>query len=116
MLQHMREAIEFVVNDLSFVNVVPVVEEIEVEETTVGSGIESGENVDVDDVEQPSKYVNCDVCNKRCERTGLHVHKRIHAQEAESVEEIALGRTEVVIQEAARTVEEICISSRREGV
>ena len=86
-IQHVNEAIDFVVNDG-----VPedLSESLIVTDVTINSNedtdLETSDNesndtsVDVVVKSKRVRYVNCEVCGGRFKKTGLHVHMRVHAR------------------------------------
>ena len=85
-MEHVRDTIEFVVND--FMENTVLSDDSEVGE----ADIELSADVEVVvRVQRKNAYAICDICGLRFKTKGLHIHKRIHEKEDILIEETGVS-------------------------
>ncbi len=139
MLQHIQDVIDSVISDFGFssgsnsssggrsssssISSVSVRSSCSVASSGDTSVDASSETEVIQVVAKQSKFVNCDICGKKFKKNGLHVHKRVHMEQAvqvstddDTLEMTAVELNETVGQVMELVVQEVCTSLGLEGV
>jgi hypothetical protein len=138
-LQHIQDVIDSVISDVGFssgsnsssggrissssISSVSVRSSCSVASSGDTSADASSETEVIQVVAKQSKFVNCDICSKKFKKNGLHVHKRVHMEQAvqvstddDTLEMTAVELNETVGQVIELVVQEVCTSLGLEGV